>query len=377
MMSTADLQLGLLHQIQISNLSTSIMEDFEVEGYYDSNNTSDYVFDISVSIFNATSRILVPTTFFLLALMGLVGNCSVMFIICRHTDMQTVTNYFIANLAITDVATVLFCILPTALQSSGIIPMSTGVCKGVNYIQFVTVQATCCTLTAMSIDRYFLIVHAVRSRRSRTTNKVLIINVTIWAVSFMMHSPVAVVSKVTSYNYCETVFGTVRGERVFQTFATLSMYVVPLIINLVCYISILLQVWTRTARGTESAQAQERAVRRKRKITRMVFVVVLLFAVCWAPKHFFRMWIAFDYVEFHMTSSRHYVLMGSLQFIALCLAYGNSCVNPFVYAFTTTSFKKYFKKVFKPCCRFEDRQARTSVNQSRVSKVITGEESLV
>ena len=138
MMSTADHQLGLLHRIQISNLSTSIMEDFEVEGYYDSNNTSDYVFDISVSIFNATSRILVPTTFFLLALMGLVGNCSVMFIICRHTDMQTVTNYFIANLAITDVATVLFCILPTALQSSGIIPMSTGVCKGVNYIQFVS-----------------------------------------------------------------------------------------------------------------------------------------------------------------------------------------------------------------------------------------------
>ncbi|XP_038071495.1 kiSS-1 receptor-like [Patiria miniata] len=334
-----------------------------------------------VIVFLNVTQVLFPGAYFLLAFVGLIGNTAVLFIIVRHPDMQTVTNYFIANLAITDIFTLIICLLPTALCGAGILPMGPAVCKAINYIQYVTVQATCCTLTAMSVDRYNLIVHAVRSRKSRTTTKVLVVNASIWAASFLIHCPIAIFSRITHHSMCETVFSSILAERVFHTFATLTMYLLPLSINLMCYISILLQVWTRTARGTESAHAQERSVRRKRKITRMVFVVVLLFAICWAPAQVLRMWQTFDYGNYNRLRFEHYPLMVSIEFVALCLAYSNSCVNPFVYAFTTTSFKKYFKKVFRPCCRFTDGRARTTSttgpSTSRVSKVITREESSV
>ena len=113
-----------------------------------------------------------------------------------------------------------------------------------------------------------------------------------------------------------------------------------------CYIQILLQVWQKTSGGTESAQAHARALRRKKKITRMVFIVVVLFAFCWAPIHTFNI----------MSASGAKVIMANVgiaqwwKIFFLTLAYANSCINPFVYAFTTTSFKKYFKSVFGAAC---------------------------
>ncbi|XP_022094356.1 G-protein coupled receptor 54-like [Acanthaster planci] len=361
---------------------TAVMGGAGVTSPIDSSvNDTDFAYDPGVVMFFSVSQVLFPLMYVLLAIVGLVGNAAVLFIIVCHPDMQTVTNYFIANLAITDIFTLVMCTLPTALYAAGILFPVPATCKAINYIQYVMVQATCCTLTAMSIDRYNLIVHAVQSRKSRTTSKVIIINTFIWAASFLLHCPVAIYSNITHHNICETFFPTVLAEKVFHTFATMTMYVLPLSINLVCYISILHQVWTRTSLGTESAHAQERSVRRKRKITRMVFVVVLLFAICWAPAQIVRMWQTFDYVNYNNLRFTRIQLMGSLEFVALCLAYANSCVNPFVYAFTTTSFKKYFKKVFRPCCRFSYRQARStstmSPSTSRVSKVLTREESSV
>ena len=102
-------------------------------------NTSYYELDPNLEIFFSISQFLFPATFFLLAFLGLIGNSTVLFIICRYTDMQTVTNFFIANLALTDIATVLICILPTALNASGALNMMvSSVCKGMNYIMFVS-----------------------------------------------------------------------------------------------------------------------------------------------------------------------------------------------------------------------------------------------
>ena len=46
---------------------------------------------------------------------GLVGNSIVIFIIIKHRDMRTVTNYFVLNLAITDITLLIICDIPTAI----------------------------------------------------------------------------------------------------------------------------------------------------------------------------------------------------------------------------------------------------------------------
>eukprot|EP00057_Strongylocentrotus_purpuratus_P002105 XP_003723852.1 PREDICTED: somatostatin receptor type 2-like [Strongylocentrotus purpuratus] len=201
----------------------------------------------------------------------------------------------------------------------------------------------------MTIDRYYLIVHAVKSRNTRTTFRAIVINVSIWAVSFLLHLPVVIYTKVhvvNNYTACYPQFPWERAKDYYPVFASFELYVVPVIIIMACYIQILLQVWQKTSGGTESAQAHARALRRKKKITRMVFIVVVLFAFCWAPIHTFNI----------MTASGAKVIMANYgiaqwwKIFFLTLAYANSCINPFVYAFTTTSFKKYFKSVFGAAC---------------------------
>nr|XP_058916274.1 kiSS-1 receptor isoform X1 [Kogia breviceps] len=98
---------------------------------------------------------LVPLFFGALMLLGLAGNSLVIFVICRQKQMRTVTNFYIANLAVTDLTFLLCCVPFTAL----LYPLPAWVlgdfmCKFLNYIQQVSVQATCATLTAMSVDRW-------------------------------------------------------------------------------------------------------------------------------------------------------------------------------------------------------------------------------
>ncbi|XP_074193480.1 kiSS-1 receptor isoform X7 [Rhinolophus sinicus] len=79
---------------------------------------------------------LVPLFFTALMLLGLTGNSLVIFVICRHKQMRTVTNFYIANLAATDVTFLLCCVPFTALLY--LLPawvLGDFMCKFVNYIQ--------------------------------------------------------------------------------------------------------------------------------------------------------------------------------------------------------------------------------------------------
>lgn len=168
-------------------------------------------------------------------------------------------------------------------------------------------------------------------------------SVCFFAGSFIVHSPVAIFYQQNG-DVCELRMGEDgQGAKYYYLGAFLSMYVLPLMIILMCYAKILIIVWRKTSAGTESAQAHERSIRQKRKITRMVFIVVLLFAVCWAPIHCILLWDKFKTEE--ITDLNTGIAIVVLRMFALCLSYANSLTNPFIYAFTTASFKKHFKKV--------------------------------
>lgn len=153
-------------------------------------------------------------------------------------------------------------------------------------------------------------------------------------------------------------------EKIYGVYSFLGMYIIPLMLIMFCYAKILIQIWQKTSGGTESAQAHTRALRRKRKITRMVLIVVVLFAFCWAPLQIFVIWTRFNRARMiELKQNTLQLLQGSFQ----CMAYANSCVNPFVYAFTTTSFRKYFRKMFATC-RGNVYKDRTSISISMTTK---------
>ncbi|ALC49137.1 maker320 [Drosophila busckii] len=76
----------------------------------------------------------------------------------------------------------------------------------------------------------------------------------------------------------------------------------------------------------------------KRRVTRMVVVVVLAFAICWLPIHVILVMKALD-----MYGGSHLSVI--IQIISHVLAYTNSCINPILYAFLSDNFRKAFRKV--------------------------------
>lgn len=156
--------------------------------------------------------------------------------------------------------------------------------------------------------------------------------------SIFVQLPVFIMTDVNHYR-CEVKVDSLAWSLVHHYFVVASTYLLPLLVIFGCYLGILFKVWQKTSRGTESAEAHHRSNYRKRRITRMVFIVVMLFALCWLPTNMHRLWRATDPNYDHIWTS-NWKLSNTLVIFILVLSYSNSLINPFVYAFITTAFKK-------------------------------------
>lgn len=68
------------------------------------------------TFFNIEFRITLHVMYWTIFLIAILGNGMVCFIVCQSSRMQTVTNYFIANLAISDMCMAFLCIPFTFIQ---------------------------------------------------------------------------------------------------------------------------------------------------------------------------------------------------------------------------------------------------------------------
>lgn len=122
-------------------------------------------YNLSSTYFQTTVYIMYMSIFVL----ALFGNGIVCYIVQSSPRMRTVTNYFIANLAVGDILMSLFCV-PFSFVSILLLhywPFGTVLCHLVNYSQAVSVLVSAYTLVAISVDRYIAIMWPLRPRISK------------------------------------------------------------------------------------------------------------------------------------------------------------------------------------------------------------------
>ncbi|XP_051807164.1 KISS1 receptor b isoform X2 [Acanthochromis polyacanthus] len=291
---------------------------------------------------------LVPTFFSLIMLVGLVGNSLVIHVVTKHQQMKTVTNFYIVNLATTDILFLVCCVPFTAT----LYPLPSWIfgefmCRLVNYLQQVTAQATCITLSAMSVDRCYVMVYPLKSLRHRTPRVALAVSVSIWIGSLLLSIPVAIYQRLEDgywfgpQTYCTEVFPSARLQRAFIIYSFLAVYLLPLLTITACYVFMLKRMGQSSVNPIDSSyqlQAQaERAAAVRARVSRMVVVMVALFLICWGPIQVCILLQAFGL--------RSYILY-KLKIWGHCMSYSNSSVNPLVYAFMGNNFRKAFRNAF-------------------------------
>ncbi|XP_048242108.1 G-protein coupled receptor 54-like [Haliotis rufescens] len=313
------------------------------------------------SMVTALHVMLITVIWGIIIAVGSLGNLIVIYVMCCHGD-RSATSYFVINLAIADFAFMTIVVsLTTSMYGSLDWLYGNNVCKLTQYMIHVNLLATCLTLTAMTVDRYFAIVHPIRSIRSRTPQVPIFINIGIWLASFSLSTPYILYYRVvTDYYrgprvYCKAEWPDPRWQRGVTVAVVMATYVLPLTVIILCYTLILKHLWKNkvTSRRdndphpvvSEGTAGNTTHDRRRRKVAKMVAIVVILFASLWFPIHAFS--LAY---HFHPHFPKTQVLY-NIKIIAHTLSFFNSCVNPFVYAFMGDGFRRAFRKSFPSCIR--------------------------
>ena len=154
----------------------------------------------------------------------------------------------------------------------------------------------------------------------------------------MIQIPTYFVPKNTPGKGCAE-FGQDWGEQLFFTYATFTLYCIPLIVIIPCYSSIAMTMMKTSAATEVNEDARRQMAQRKRTILG-IFGVVIFYMLMWLPCHVVHMWMAFDpkvtastpiYIEQHT--------------IANVLIFINSSVNPYLYTLAGRSFRRHAKDI--------------------------------
>lgn len=289
-------------------------------------------------------RIVQMTVFILFGFIfvaGLIGNALVVIVVAFNPLMRSTTNILIINLAISDLMFVVMCIPFTA--SDYILPnwpFGDSLCKTVQYMIVVTCLASVYTLVLMSLDRFLAVVHPISSMSIRTERNALIATVLAWVFIFTTAIPTAVCHGEISYmhkgvNHTACLFlEDGYNHSLFQISFFLSSYVIPLSLISFLYVGMLSRLWKTGPGGKNSKESRKG----KKRVTRMIVFVVVAFSICWAP---IQIILVLKSLKLYRTTT----LTVSIQIISHVLAYLNSCLNPFLYAFLSENFRKAFRKV--------------------------------
>ncbi|XP_077530906.1 tachykinin-like peptides receptor 99D [Haemaphysalis longicornis] len=306
----------------------------------------------------------------LISLVTVVGNSMVLWIVATSRRMQTVTNFFIANLAVADIIIGLFSIpfqFQAALLQRWVLPEF--MCAFCPFVQVLSVNVSIFTLTAIALDRYRAVTAPLRARCCSKFNAKVLIGI-VWAVSTAAALPYALALRVI------LVYDSVSGEvsrpfcinevlppfawKVYNHVLVGLQYFLPLCV--ICYTYGRIGGALRNSRTPGNAETvrDTNIIRNKRKVTKMILVVVAIFAICWLPYQ------TYNILQDLYPVINQYRYINVIWFGSHWLAMSNSCYNPFIYAIYSEKFSAEFRARMR-CCSSRSKKEETHYRQTNTS----------
>lgn len=193
------------------------------------------------------------------------------------------------------------------------------------YLILVLACASNYTLVLMSLDRYLAVVHPINSMSIRNAKNAYIAIFLTWI--FIIAACIPAIQTHTIVKYGDNVNDTFLSctfnstsnltHTQFQLGFMISSYLIPLLIAFALYFLMLKKLWL----GSSNVNSRLNNVRCRKRVTRMVIIVVLTFALCWAP---IQIILVLKSLNMYRTDRPIDIVM---QIASQVLAYMNSCVS--------------------------------------------------
>ncbi len=276
-----------------------------------------------------------------IALLAIIGNSLVLTCVCKIKEMKTVTGVFLANLAASDLCVAFFCItLAIAASFNESILNNYITCHFNGFTLVLFFISSIQTLSAISVHKYIAVVHAMQT----TVNKkrACVALASIWILSLVLAA--GPIFGWSDYVYelgrhqCGTKPPDTPNSLSHIIMLLLFGYVLPVVTMVFCYSRLYCTTKRHIQRLKTSAITNQKEANSERQLINTLFIILLTFILCWLP---FVVYITYGLMAIKMP---YY-----LPSIAFLFGYGNSAVNPIIYALRHRSFRKGFWEILTVC----------------------------
>ncbi|NXO19669.1 NMUR2 protein, partial [Cisticola juncidis] len=291
-------------------------------------------------------------------LVGVTGNFLVCLVILKHRTMKTPTNYYLFSLAVSDLLVLLFGMPLEVYEMWSNYPFLLG--PAGCYLKTALFETVCLasvlSVTALSAERFVAVRHPFRAKLGRPRRRALRSVLGLWLLSALFALPNTGAHGIALQRFPNGTL--VPGSATCTVVVPLWVYnwIVPVtsVLFYVLPMAVITVLWFPSfcqLKGDESLEVEEMAVNVQRpsrkSVTKMLFVLVIVFAICWAPFHIDRLFFSFV-VEWTEPLANTFNL---IHVVSGVFFYLSSATNPIIYNLLSQRFRMAFLSVISPCCK--------------------------
>lgn len=313
----------------------------------------------------------VPLLFSVVFVVGLVGNGTLIYTVLRNKKMRNVPNIFIVSLAAGDLLLILVSVPFTAtIYTFNYWAYGQFMCKLNEFLQSLSLGVSVFTLTALSGDRYTAIVNPMKKHQSNATMRTMCTAVGIWGFAFVLAIPDAVTSHVThdevswgDLTYCHLYPDSIGDWYIKLHVIThlFAYFLLPVTIIGTFYAlmaRVLVNSYQHMPGDAMSMKGQaHRQMEARKKVAKVVLSFVVVFIICWLPRHIYVVW-------YHLLPGDFNLFWFIFKLIGFCLCYINSCVNPLALYFLSRQFRRYYNQYLLCWCTGKGGPSDVEVSQT-------------
>ena len=265
------------------------------------------------------------------AVVATVGNFLVILAVFLdpNKDLRSPFNYFLVNLGLADLTVGLISSPLSAIYHiyEGLKRPNQQFAVWMRITYFTSCTASLLSLTALALDRCVAITYPLLYRSKLSPFRSFLVSFLVWVVSILL----SLVYFVVGFNKFWFVFA---NTAVTATFAVMIFTNVKIFKYLRCQI----HQWDAIHDSTEENLAMKQAVKREKKITKTLLIVLAIFLAFYVPSC-----ICIYIINLCTTCNCVFIHWArDIQFVLVMM---NSGVNPFVYAWRLQSYRKAFKSI--------------------------------
>ena len=231
----------------------------------------------------------------LILVLSLVGNSSIGIIVYRTQTMRKPINYFVTNMAMSDLLySIFFFPHKIALLYKGqswLVGSGFGqaMCKLLPFLSDTSTIVSVQSLILIAVDRFGAVSFPLRSPLMTLRLCPFFILAT-WVIAMAYHSPYLFVYKLVEYQAkltCKILWKETFGDSLSLANYFLAGFIVfiylPIVLLAMLFSNILFKLRSQVHPGEQSTNAEEQRTRRNESVLKMAFAFVLGFVICWVP----------------------------------------------------------------------------------------------